>query len=302
MESFLLFFEQMPTWQRLVWVGVCLGASWALEALHPLVHLPYRKWRHAGVNLVFLGTSLAISVLFTVATVGLIDVVTAREFGLLHLVELPLWLELLVALAVLDLVAQYVAHVLLHKVGALWRVHMIHHSDTKVDATTGTRLHPGDFFVREVFALVAIVVVGAPLSYYLVYRFVTIFFTYLSHANVDVPRWLDEPLSLVFVTPNMHKFHHHHEMPWTDTNYGGILAIWDRLFGTFVYDDTSRIRYGLDVLDDETDEDVVFQMLMPFDRRVRSRGGGSDDTQGGPAGGEEIPFEPTGDSVPDRGR
>ena len=78
-------------------------------------------------------------------------------------------------------------------------------------------------------------------------------------------------LSWVFVTPNMHKFHHHHEVPWTDSNYGGIFSVWDRLFGTFVYDDLSRIRYGLDVLDDATDEDLAFQMRMPFLRGMVRR-------------------------------
>ena len=271
MDAFLAFFEQMPAWQRLAWVGACLSLSWILEGSFPLLSLPYRKWRHAGVNLVFMLTSLVISLGFTAATVGVTAWVAEARFGLLYLLDWPLWVELVVAVVLLDLIAQYTAHYLLHKVGFMWRLHMIHHSDTKVDATTGTRLHPGDFFVREVFALAGVVLIGAPLAYYLVYRFATVFFTYVSHANVAVPRWLDGPVSWVFVTPNMHKFHHHHEMPWTDTNFGGIFAFWDRIFGTFVYGDPREVRYGLDLLDDATDEDLAFQMRMPFDRRVKHR-------------------------------
>lgn len=268
MTEFLLFFEQMPTWQKLLWVGVCLSGSWILEGAWPLVRLSYRKWRHAGVNLVFMTTSLAISVLFTTATVGVVEWVRSNGFGLLYLVDWSVWVEIVLTVMLLDLVAQYIVHVLLHKVPGLWRLHMIHHSDTKVDATTGTRHHPADFFVRELFALAAIVVAGAPLAYYMIYRLGTIFFTYLTHANLDVPRWLDAPLSLVFVTPNMHKFHHHHTPPWTDRNYGGIFSVWDRVFGTFVYGDPRTVRYGLDTLDDATDEDLAFQFRMPFDRSV----------------------------------
>ena len=152
----------------------------------------------------------------------------------------------------------------------MWKFHMIHHSDTKVDATTGTRHHPGDYMIREVFALIAIMVAGAPLAYYMVYRIATIFFTYWTHANISLPGWLDKTLSVVFISPNMHKFHHHFERPWTNTNYGNIFSLWDRIFGTMVYDDTRKIEYGLDVLDGSTDEDVKFQLKIPFDKNIKT--------------------------------
>ncbi len=266
MESLILFFEQMPTWQRLLWVMTCLGLSWTLEGSLPLVQLKYSKWRHARSNFAFLGTTLAINAAFSALSIGVVAWTAATGFGLLHLFELPILVEMLIAIVVLDLTAQYFAHWLLHQVKFLWRFHVVHHSDTKVDATTGTRLHPGDFAVREMIALAALAATGAPLGFYVVYRLLTIFFTFLTHANVSPPRWLDASLSLLFVTPNMHKFHHHVERPWTDTNYGGILSIWDRMFGTFVYGDPRDVVYGVDVADPALDEDVRHQMKLPFQR------------------------------------
>ncbi len=67
----------------------------------------------------------------------------------------------------------------------------------------------------------------------------------------------------------MHKFHHHFERPWTDRNYGGIFSLWDRLFGTFVYGDPRSVRYGLDVTDTRRDEDVLYQLGLPFNRNER---------------------------------
>ncbi len=87
---------------------------------------------------------------------------------------------------------------------------------------------------------------------------------FLTHANIAPPTWLDATLSLVFVTPNVHKFHHHFERPWTDTNYGGILSIWDRIFGTFVYGDPRQVEYGVDVADPAFEEDVMHQFKLPF--------------------------------------
>ena len=57
MEAFLDFFENMPVWQRFVWIIICLVFSWGLEAVIPLKNFSYKKWRHAGVNFVFLATN-----------------------------------------------------------------------------------------------------------------------------------------------------------------------------------------------------------------------------------------------------
>lgn len=270
MEAFLAFFESMTSLQKLAWILICLTFSWLLEGGFPLVDLQYKKWRHAGVNLIFLGTSMAINVLFGLATLGVFVWIGEHQIGLLNMVEWPVWLELLIAVMILDFVAQYIVHYLLHKVAFMWKFHMIHHSDTKVDATTGTRHHPGDYVMREVFALIAVVLAGAPLAYYLVYRIITVFFTYFTHANINMPVWLDKPLSLVFITPNMHKFHHHFERPWTDTNFGNIFSFWDRIFGTLVYGDPRKVRYGLDVLEDQRDSDVAYQFQIPFDRTIKT--------------------------------
>lgn len=270
MEAFLDFFEQMPNWQKLVWIFICLSFNWILEGGFPLFSFNYKKWKHAGVNLIFLSTSLAVNLIFGILTVGVFAWITTNQIGLLYLFELPIWMELIIALLLLDFMAQYFVHYLLHKVKWMWKFHMVHHSDTKVDATTGTRHHPGDYLLREVFALVTIVITGIPLAFYLFYRILTIFFAYFTHANFIMPTWLDKPLSYLIVTPNMHKFHHHFERPWTDTNFGNIFSIWDRLFGTFVYDDPKKIKYGLDVLEDSTDENVAYQFKIPFDNNIKT--------------------------------
>lgn len=270
MEAFLAFFESMSSVQKLGWIFVCLTFSWILEGGLPLFDLPYKKWRHAGVNFVFLSSSIAINFVFGLATLGVFVWVETQQIGLLNLVEWPVWLELLIAIMILDLVAQYFVHYLLHKVAFMWKFHMVHHSDTMVDATTGTRHHPGDYVMREVFALIAVVISGAPLAFYLVYRIITVFFTYFTHANIHLPLWLDKPMSLIFITPNMHKFHHHFERPWTDTNFGNIFSFWDRLFGTLVYDDPRKVQYGLDVLENHRDGDIGYQFGIPFDRSIKT--------------------------------
>ena len=147
---------------------------------------------------------------------------------------------------------------------------MVHHSDTEVDVTTGTRHHPGDYVFREVFALLAILAGGVTFGVYIIYRISTVLFTYWSHSNLNMPKALDRVLSFIFITPNTHKFHHHFERPWTDTNFGNIFSFWDRIFGTFVYEDPKQIQYGLDVLEDERSNDLMYQLKVPFDNSIKT--------------------------------
>lgn len=269
MEAFLNFFETMPSWQKLVWVFACISINWVIELGLPLINFNYKKWKHAGVNLIFLSTSLMINVIFGALTVGIFAWLSTNQFGVLNLIELPIWAELLIAIAFLDLVAQYLAHYMLHKVNWMWKFHLVHHSDTHVDVTSATRHHPGDYLCREVFALFAILIFGIPLAYYLIYRFITVFFTYFTHANINLPLAIDKAVGYVFVTPHMHKFHHHRELPWTDSNFGNIFSIWDRMFGTLTYDDPTKIVYGLDIVDESRDQDIAYQFKLPFDKSVK---------------------------------
>ena len=65
----------------------------------------------------------------------------------------------------------------------------------------------------------------------------------------------------------MHKVHHHWQQPYTDSNYGFVLSVWDRLFGTFRYLDRSQIRYGLDRhYPNEHDENLGMLLRKPFQK------------------------------------
>ena len=276
MPSFLDFFEFMPVWQKFLWIVSVLTIFWLLEGYYTTsvglkkssINADTSKWKHAKTNFVLLGLVMLINVIFGLATAGVFLWLDTAQFGLLHLVQAPVWVELVASILVLDLIAQYGVHFLLHKIKWMWKLHLIHHSDTHLDATSGTRHHPLDFVIREIFALGAVILMGMPVSFYFFYRILTIFFTYWTHAAITLPEKLDRTLSWVIVTPTMHKFHHHHEMPWTDTNFGNMFSIWDRLFGTFLYDDPDKIVYGLDLVDAKKSNDVRYQLGLPFDKKV----------------------------------
>jgi sterol desaturase/sphingolipid hydroxylase (fatty acid hydroxylase superfamily) len=110
----------MPTWQRGVWVLICLAICWILEGSFPLFRFTNNKVKHAGVNLVFLTTTMIINGLFGVATVGVFAWLQQTQFGIIHLIDFPIWVELLICVLIFELLAQYTVHYLLHRVKWMW--------------------------------------------------------------------------------------------------------------------------------------------------------------------------------------
>jgi sterol desaturase/sphingolipid hydroxylase (fatty acid hydroxylase superfamily) len=270
MESFMNFWEHIESWQRMV---ILLGGMvffWLIEGYYPLFAFSWKRYKHAGTNLVFLLTTVLLNLLLGTITIMVCRWVTTHEFGLLNWLHLPLWADVILGLFFMDFFGQYAPHYAMHKVKWMWKFHMIHHSDTKVDVTTGTRHHPGEWLFRETTTIMGVFLIGLPIGMYFLYRSVAAIFTHFNHANIRVPLWLDKPVSWIFVSPNMHKVHHHYKRPYTDTNYANIFSLWDRLFGTFVYDDPKNLRYGLDVLDAKTDESLSYQFRLPFDKTIKT--------------------------------
>jgi len=92
--------------------------------------------------------------------------------------------------------------------------------------------------------------------------------TQFTHANISLPCWLNKGLCRVLVSPNMHKVHHHYQQPYTDSNYGAIFFIRDRLLGTFITLEPGKIE-GLDRhYPNERDEDFAELMRRPFKRQM----------------------------------
>ena len=247
-ESLLIYFETLPVWSKALWLVACFSLGGVLEVLIPFKSFHYQKRRHILFNLSFLLFIIPINLCFGLILVSTSAWIEHYHLGLFNQFSISLVTQLIVAVLAFDFFSQYCTHVLLHKVNWLWRLHMIHHSDTAMDTSTGTRHHPLDYICREISALLAIILLGSPVAFYAMYRLTTIFFTYFTHANISLPNQLDRGLSWVFITPNIHKFHHHYQQPWTDSNYGNIFSFWDRLFNTLVYDDIQKVEFGLDQL------------------------------------------------------
>jgi sterol desaturase/sphingolipid hydroxylase (fatty acid hydroxylase superfamily) len=258
--------EGRPIERMILLVGGMLSL-WMIEGAIPLVSLQYKKnkWRHASVNFTFTIIHLIIHTGFGVLIVLLSDACKTTRFGLAQWLNASVLASIIIAFLVLDFFGGWLVHLVQHKTKILWRFHIIHHSDTNVDVTTGLRHHPIESVLRGFFFLIGVVVSGAPVYAVMIYQTVLVLSTQFTHANINLPKWIDKPLSYVFVSPNMHKVHHHWQQPYTDSNYGAVLAIWDRLFGTYGHLEPSQIKYGLDrYYPKEEDENLSMLFKKPF--------------------------------------
>ena len=119
--------------------------------------------------------------------------------------------------------------------------------------------------VRFVFTLIGVWIIGAPIGIVMLYQSISLVATQFTHANISLPKKLDKWISYVLVSPDMHKIHHHYVLPYTDSNYGNIFSVWDRLLGTFKAMDREKLVYGVDVFPDEKNNSRISSLLIqPF--------------------------------------
>ena len=265
MENLIQYFENIPSLHRSIILVGGITLFWLIEGLVPTRKLTYKKWRHALPNFFFTATSVLVNFFLAFLLLNTADWTQANGFGLLHIFALPFWLYVVLGVLLLDFIGAYLAHLVEHKIKPLWMVHLVHHSDHHVDTTTANRHHPLESLVRFSFTLVAVFILGTPIGVVMLYQSLSVVLSQFNHANINLSTRLDQWLSYVLVTPHMHKVHHHHVLPYTDSNFGNIFAIWDRLFGTYKNLDAARIIYGVDVFPNEDENSRVGSLLsQPF--------------------------------------
>ncbi len=266
MEQVLAYFENIPTLHRSFILVGGITFFWILEGIVPLFSVTYKKWRHAVPNFFFTLTTIIVNFPLAFLLLQTSDWTIANSFGIINwLPQMPLWLYVLLGVLLLDLIGAYTAHWVEHKVKPLWMVHLVHHSDHNVDTTTANRHHPLESLIRYTFTLIGVFVVGAPVGIIMLYQSLSVVLSQFNHANISLPRKMDKALCWIIVSPDMHKVHHHFVLPYTDSNYGNIFSIWDRLFGTYMELDPEKITYGVDTFPDEKENGSIVGLLkQPF--------------------------------------
>ena len=248
--------------RTIIFLFVLMGALSFLELMIPLfAHGRNQRRTRTNLWLTIVTFLLNWALYSTAAIVALLASIHRK--GLLTRLQLSPLTLLVISILTLDL-ATYFAHVTMHKIPVLWRFHRVHHSDAFVDATTTFRQHPLEGIWRFLWIIVPVWILGLP-SGVAVYRILSAGNGLIEHSNIRLRQKFDRMLSLVWTTPNMHKIHHSRNPQQTDSNYGNLLALCDRVFGTFrPTEEAFAVRYGLESVDRQRSESFAGLMALPF--------------------------------------
>jgi len=236
-----------------------------LERRRPLRREVEPKLTRTARNLAVAGIgAVALQLTERPVALELAALVEQHNVGLLKLLRLPVWLETVLAVALLDYTI-YVWHVLTHKVPFLWRFHVAHHVDLDLDASTALRFHFGELALSVPWRAAQLLIIGvSPIAYstWQTFVFLSIMF---HHSNVELPISLERWLNRLIVTPRMHGIHHSIVREETNSNWSSGLTIWDRLHGTLRLNvPQDKITIGVPAYREPKQVELLKILPMPF--------------------------------------
>jgi sterol desaturase/sphingolipid hydroxylase (fatty acid hydroxylase superfamily) len=175
----------------------------------------------------------------------------------------PEWAALIFTVIALDATA-YVTHVLSHHIEPLWRLHSVHHADRVLDVTTTVRHHPLEVVPTAMALSVCTWLFDLSLAYVAAYAALSFVTQALAHADLGLSARVMRGAGLVLVTPELHALHHSRIWTETNSNYGQMLSVWDRLFGTMAHPRAGPIAVGLDTYSSARFRGLPGALAQPF--------------------------------------
>lgn len=264
------FLEKLLSFnQNYIFYGLLLGL-FLLEGIRKSRAEMGSKLKHFFHNFLFQIILIALGSLVVFITVQTFEWIETRQFGIFNWLDTPFWLKITAGVFIIDL-ADYWFHRWDHRIPLLWRQHRVHHSDTSLDVSTTLRVFPTDLIYFVLGESLFAVVFGLDILSMNIFLFLLLVMMFLQHSSLKFPRWVDGVFGWLLMTPNYHKVHHEQDQQFTDSNYGTVFILWDRLFGTFRYKPVHEINYGLEEFTGEGKQSFWYQIRSPFLNIKRSQ-------------------------------
>lgn len=237
------------------------------EALFPRKSRALGRARRWTSNLlIVIIDSIFVRLLFPIVAVGVAALSVKNGWGLFNLMSFPDWLEIMVAIILLDM-AIYWQHVAFHRIPFFWSFHKVHHVDRDIDVTTGLRFHPIEIGFSLIYKLGIVLILGAPVIAVILFEIILNGCAMFNHSNVRLPLSIDRILRRFIVTPDMHRVHHSTHMHETNSNYGFSISLWDRIFRSYIdqpEDGHDAMVIGLEEHQSQGPASLIWSLLLPF--------------------------------------
>ncbi len=252
------------------WIGIpiLVVVFWLIFFIESKLELRNRvqnKWQRSFINnVVAIPSFILLRFMFLPAMVWIALQNSKLEIGINYWYNLPPLLEGLIAFLILDY-ANYLWHILNHKIPLLWRFHLVHHTDPDLDLTTAVRFHFGEMIGSLIFRGAFVFITGGSPLLIIIYEILFEAEILFHHSNIRLPIKAERLLNLLIVTPRMHGIHHSFYKNETDSNYSSILSIWDRLHKTAKFNvSQDDIIIGVPSYNVHRELSVGFLLQLPF--------------------------------------
>ena len=199
-----------------------------VEFFAPREKLPKKHLRQSyQTNFsLFIVNSIALSLVS--ASTLLVIAERYSDKGLLSTLSSPAWKAVL-SFLMLDLLV-YLWHKACHSFDGLWMFHKVHHNDPYLNITTSFRIHFLELVITNLLKALLIILLGIGQAMVLTSEAIMTLFIMFHHTNISFVG--EKLLGYVIIVPALHRTHHSTQRSEHDSNYGAVLSLWDRLFGT----------------------------------------------------------------------
>ncbi|MGH7231227.1 MAG: sterol desaturase family protein [Nitrospiraceae bacterium] len=257
--------KRLPIWASAPLILAAFCVLLFLESRHPLRRSVESKPVRAGRNVTMVAISaVALRIAERPVTRRLTALVSRWRWGLLPAMRLPAWVELPLAVLLLDYTL-YAWHVLTHRVPWLWRMHVVHHVDLDLDATTAIRFHAGEMTISIGWRVGQVALIGVSPLALSIWQTLLLLSVVFHHSNVRLPIEMERRLNRFIVTPRMHGIHHSVIEEETNSNWSSGLTCWDRWHGTLKLDvPQNDITIGVPAYRDSNEVALGRLLAMPF--------------------------------------
>ena len=257
--------RELPPWLSAILICGTVATVLLLEIKRPLRRTREDKLsrdaRNAAIALVAAAT-VSLAEKPVIAPLSL--EVHRKRLGLLKLFRLPVAVELLLFVVLLDYTL-YLWHYLTHKAPPLWRFHRVHHADLDMDASTALRFHAGELLLSVPWRAAQVRLLGiSPLPLAL-WQTLTLMEILFHHSNLRLPIAFERRLCRLIVTPRMHGIHHSIVRQEADSNWSTIFSWPDYLHRTLRLNvPQQRITIGVASCQDPAELSLENLMILPF--------------------------------------
>ncbi len=267
MENQLFFNNYSQAWERLIIFFLLIFILFFLEIKFPKrpLNSPKILRRVTNFGLSFFNI-LILKFLIPFSLISASEKAKQLNFGIFNIFSISQSLEIIFSLVIFDFFI-YLQHLSSHKFFILWKLHLVHHSDTDLDVSSATRFHSLEIVLSFFYKSIIIFLLGPSKQSIIYFEILLNAMAMFNHSNISIPNRVDQFLRKLIVTPDMHRIHHSINQSEHHKNFGFNLSIWDYLFKTYKsFPDLGhfKMRIGLNSFREQKYISILSLLKMPF--------------------------------------